>query len=303
MKPVVTAARQVSRHDIVRVVRQTSRLVRRMSWLPAFVVVLLGWQAGLLFALLVGWLHPAAYVAIHIAGCLALAACLWRLNASTKDDRYSAALQMVAWSALAGPFGAFVAAAIALPSQLRSSALHDTYTDDVAADTLAIGPAERMHIALLDRRVRIEGASRINPLMDVIADGAQAEKLEALGVSYRKYEARLSAVLRRGLQDSDASVRVLAATVMSKLHAKFTAKLGDCQTEAAAKPTFAENWRNLAEARMAYAESGLLEASRAHALIETAVEDLSRATEIDPADQAVIGRLSLARRQLSARRA
>jgi hypothetical protein len=112
---------------------------------------------------------------------------------------------------------------------------------------------EGTHVALLDRRIRIEGACRINPLMDVIAEGAQAEKLEALGVIYRRYEARLSVVLKRAMQDSDASVRVLAATVIAKLHGTYTRKIGDCQAAAAVQPALAQNWREAGEARIGYA--------------------------------------------------
>ena len=37
------------------------------------------------------------------------------LEGFRSNDRYAAALQIVAWSAFAGPFGAFVAAALSLP--------------------------------------------------------------------------------------------------------------------------------------------------------------------------------------------
>ena len=89
--------------------------------------------------------------------------------------------------------------------------------DEDIMDRSAIERAERVHVALLDRRVRLDGASHIRPLMDVIAEGSRSEKLEALRVVYRRYEAGLSTVLKRALQDSDTSVRVLAATVIAKL--------------------------------------------------------------------------------------
>jgi hypothetical protein len=285
-------------------VRRVDRLVGRTVWLLVFVVALLGWQIALSLALLGGIIELGAYAVIHFFGCLVLAACLGlRLNSPAIDNRYSAALQIVAWSALAGPFGAFVAAALALPSApMRSKILRDSDVDSLTTDCSAMERVERMHITLLDRRVRLEGACRIRPLMDVIAEGSQSEKLEALGVIYRKYEARLSAVLKRALRDPDTSVRVLAATVTAKLHATYSRKIGDCQTAAAAKPRLAQNWRNVAEARLAYAESGLLEASRARAQIEFAVGDLSRAAELDPADRALASRVNSARRQLAASR-
>src|SRR3569623_1012318 len=136
--------------------------------------------------------------------------------------------------------------------------------------------------------------------MDVIADGSQPAKLEALGVVFRKFETKLVGVLRRGLRDPDASVRVLAATVISKLHAVFVGKLGVYQSATAAHPLAPLSWRNLGEARLAYAASDLLENDQARAQIESAVGDLSRARELDPTDEASEGQLASARRQLSA---
>src|SRR5260370_37419557 len=101
--------------------------------------------------------------------------------------------------------------------------------------------------------------------MDVIAEGSQSEKFEALGVVYRRYEARLSAVLKRALRDPDTSVRVLAATVTATLHTTSSRKIGDCQTAAAAKPSLAQHRRALPDARPAHAENSLLERPPAHA--------------------------------------
>jgi hypothetical protein len=301
----VAAQSFVGRGDIGRLVRQVDRLVGPTSWLLGFVVVLVGWQTALLFALLGGVIELGAYAGIHFFGCGVLAAYLvWRLKAPAIDNRYSAAVQIVAWSAFAGPFGAFIGAALSLPSlPIRSDILRDGDIDDLTGDSNAIDHVEQMHITLLDRRVRLEGACRTRPLIDVIAEGSRSEKLQALGVVYRKYEARLSAVLKRAMRDSDMSVRVLAATVTAKLHATHTRKIGDCQTAAAAEPRCAQDWRDLAEVRLAYGESGLLEAAQVRAQLEAAVDDLSRAAELDPDDRPTAGLLDRARRQLAACRA
>jgi hypothetical protein len=306
MKPAVALAAAVQSlagcGDCVRLVREVDRFVGPTNWLLGFVIVLLGWQIALLLALLGGVIELGAYVGIHFFGCFLLAACLvWRLNAPTIDVRYSTALQIVAWSAFAGPFGAFVAAALSFPTApIGSKISRDGDIDSLTTDGFAIGRVERMHIALLDSRVRLEGACRIRPLMDVIAEGSRSEKLEALGVIYRRYDARLSAVLKRALQDPDTSVRVLAATITAKLHATYSRKITDCQSATIEKPRLGQNWRNVAEARLAYAESGLLEAPRSRVQIEFAVADFSRAAELDPADRASASCRDRARRQLAA---
>ena len=290
------------RSDIVRIGRRVERPVGVMGWLLGFVIMLLGWQIALFLALVGGVIQFGVYAGTHILGCFVLAAYLvCRLNGAVVNERYSAALQMVAWSALAGPFGAFVAATLSFPlARTSSRILRDGHMESLTTDSSAPERVERIHIALLDRHVRLEGASCIRPLMDVIAEGSRSEKLEALRVVYRRYEAQLSTVLKRALRDPDTSVRVLAATVTAKLHTRYSRKIGDCQIGAAANPKLAQNWQTLAEARLAYAESGLLESPRARAQIEFAVRDLSHAAELDPADGTSAGLLDRARRRLAA---
>jgi hypothetical protein len=242
------------------------------GWLLSFVVVVCGWQIALFAALLGGLFQFEAYAGIHVIGCFVLMAwVVFRTTGSLGDQRRSSALQVVAWTAFAGPFGAFVAAALAVPPASTNSRVS---LEGNVTDHPAIERTERVHVALLDRRLRLEGANRIRPLIDVIAEGSRSEKLEALRVIYRRHEAGLSTVLKRALQDSDTSVRVLAATVIAKLHATYSNSIGDRQGEAAANPKVAQNWQTLAEARMAYAESELLESPRARAQVQLAVGDL-----------------------------
>jgi hypothetical protein len=268
------------------------------GWLLGFAIVVCGWQIALFAALFGGIMQFDTYAGIHVIGCFVLATWLvFRANRSLVDGRKFAALQIVAWSAFAGPFGAFVATALAFSPTLARSRISP---DGDLTDQSAIERNERVHIALLDHRLRLEGASSISPLIDVIAEGSRLEKLEALRVVYRRYEAGLSTVLKRALQDPDTSVRVLAATVIAKLHATYSHKIGDRQVEATANPDIAQNWQTLAEARLAYAESELLESPRARRQIELAVGDLERATELDSNGEASASLFGRARRQLAA---
>ncbi|MEH2527001.1 MULTISPECIES: hypothetical protein [unclassified Bradyrhizobium] len=269
------------------------------GWLLAAIAGLLVWQMALSLALLGGAIELGAYAVIHFAACLALGTFLIRrLSTAVSDDRYSTALQVVVWSAVAGPFGTFVAAALLVPTKEQVGlGIAGGDVDSLTSDDHAIGNAERLHISLLDHRIRLEGASHVHPLMDVLVDGSPSEKLEALGVIYQRYETQFSPVLKRALRDPDASVRVLAATVMARLHAAYSSRIGDCQSAAATGPALGANWRNLAEVRLAYAESGLLESSRARVQVELAVGDLVQAVELDPADLASASRLGEVRQQ------
>jgi len=267
----------------------------------AIAAVLLCWQSGLLLALLWGAIDLGLYAGIHFVGCLCFTGWLLGRPIATAGD--TVALQIVAWSAVAGPFGSFVAAALLIrPLAVPPAVAFGNDAESLTADCTKYTRVERMHLALLDRRVRLDQAHEIRPLMDVVAEGSQPEKLEALGIVYRRYDADLNLVLKRALQDADAPVRVLAATVAAQLHATFSRDIGDRQAAADATPDVARNWRDLADARLAYAESGLLEAPRAQAETELAVGHLLRAADADPDDRDTASRLDRARRQLAPRR-
>ena len=67
----------------------------------------------------------------------------------------------------------------------------------------------------------------------------------------------------------------------------------------ASEPDVVQNWRQLAESRLAYAESSLLEGARARAQVDSALGELMRALELDPADAACAACLGRARRLMS----
>jgi hypothetical protein len=120
-----------------------------------------------------------------------------------------------------------------------------------------------LHSALLDRRLRIGDAHSIRSLFDVMIDGTQLEKLDALSLISKHYAPALAPALKRALEDGDSSVRVLAATVMAQQHNAYTKRIGVLQASAKAAPGHSDGWSELGQACLDYAESGLLEASRA----------------------------------------
>ncbi len=85
---------------------------------------------------------------------------------------------------------------------------------------------ELLHGSLLDRRLRLGHAHAIRPLLDVMIEGTQVEKLDALSLISKRYAPALAPALRRALEDKDGSVRVLAATVMAQQHNAFTKRIG-----------------------------------------------------------------------------
>jgi hypothetical protein len=294
------AARSITIRDrVVRIRREVASGPTR--WLLGFAAWLLIGQIVLFLALLGRIIEFGTYIEMHLFCCFALM-CYLAWYRCTLDGRSLVALQIVGWSALAGPFGTFVAIALTMPRRTAgadSQIVPDALTNRFTKYRSATERIERMHTVLLDRRARLQDACRVRPLIDVIVEGSTSEKLEALSVAYRKYEAKLAALLRRALQDHDTSVRVLAATVIAKLQTTYGRKIGECQNRVASDPEVAHGWYQLAESRLAYAESDLLEGVRARAEIESAIGELSRAVDLDPANAACVTRLHRARRLIA----
>ena len=115
----------------------------------------------------------AMLCALPFASAAALRACPAAL---------SAYLQLALWTAIGGPLGTPVAifAVVFGETQVPSSQDIGAWLDDQAAPWLR--KTRDLQSALLDRRVRIEGASRAKPLREAFAGGSQKEKFAALTV-------------------------------------------------------------------------------------------------------------------------
>jgi hypothetical protein len=139
---------------------------------------------------------------------------------------------------------------------------------------------------LLDRRVHLDQVHPVRPLMDVILDGTQTEKFDVLSLISKRFVPAAAPVLKCALEDSDAPVRVLAATVMAEQHNACTKRIGDCQTIARAAPDAPDGWRALGKAHLDYATSGLLEGSRAEIELDHARTHLAHAERLEPGSAA-----------------
>lgn len=268
--------------------RGQARLVRTLP----LIVGMLCAQAALLAAFLGGRLGTAGFVALHLAMC-GVVVCFGRLR---RPDEAAIAVQLAAWTCLGGVFGSVMAAALLVPQGPAVVQALGADGDEAAADRAGMTRLELLHGALLDGRLRISGAHAARPLLDVILDGGQTEKFDALSLISKHYEPMLAPALRRALEDRDGSVRVLAANVFAQLSNAHTLRIVTLQTAAVEAPAEAAGWRELGLAQLGYAESGLLDASRAGAEAARAVEHLGRAIALDPADARLRDLLMAARR-------
>jgi hypothetical protein len=262
------------------------------------IAVLLCLECALFVAFLAGRLDTPRYVAGHLLLCAGTAALgLWRLRPGREAvgrDEAATLLQAAAWSALAGPFGAVIAGALLVPR--RAARTGDEVAAAPATTRLELTRQEALHRSLLDSRLRLEGAHTVRPMLEIIIEGTQLEKFDALGLISKHYDPALAPALKRALVDRDGSVRVLAATVMAQQHGTYTKRIGAAQDAAKTAPEVAARWSDLGQAHFDYARCGLLETGRAGAELARAIANLARAVELDPADTLAPSRLEVARR-------
>ncbi|HTI80386.1 MAG TPA: hypothetical protein VL614_08030 [Acetobacteraceae bacterium] len=236
-------------------------------------------QSILFLAFASGRLDTPWYLSCHLGLCVITAALGARwVSASMAEGaagtRFALVLQLAGWMALGGPFGTLVATALYVPEGEPGS------IGNVAKRRRFELPRhEALLNSLLDHRLRLHGVCAARPMIDIMIEGTRLEKLDALGVISRRYAPAFAVTLRRALQDSDNSVRVLAATVLAQQHGIFAKRIGALQARAKEDPGNPEVRRGLGQAGLAYADSGLLEAAQARALAREAHTNLAHAVE------------------------
>jgi hypothetical protein len=266
------------------------RSPRNPRYLP-LVLGLLCLQSALFLTFATRRLDTRTFIGLHLTLCVATATFgRWLAGpaqaADGTDDDTAVVVQLAAWTALAGPFGTVVAAALLVPRS--APAAHARAADaavlTAAADAAVLTRVELLHGSLLDNRLRLAGAQAVRPLLDVVIDGAQTEKFDALSLISKRYHPSLAAVLRRALEDKDGTVRVLAATVIAQQHNAHTKRIGSLQATARADPKTPGHLGDLGQGHFEYGSSGLLEASRADAEVKLALDYLARAAALNPDD-------------------
>jgi len=239
-------------------------------------------QSALLSAFATERIAMPTYIAAYLGLCVTALSLggWWSRSPSNSHEvprRTIVVLQLLAWTALAGPFGALIAVGLLIP--YRSEPSPGTWNG--ATGQTGLSEIELLHNSLLDGRLRLDRAHAIRSLLDVIIDGTQAEKLDALSLFSKRFVPALAPVLKRALEDPDAAVRVLAATVMAQRHDSYMRRIGDFRAKAEAAPELPAPWRKLAQACLDYAASGLLDASRAEVESNQASIFLARAEQLD----------------------
>jgi hypothetical protein len=211
------------------------------AWSIPMVFGLFCLQWGLFLAFVAHRLDTRWYSTVHLGlgAVIAIAGIWWAWSSATAGARGNAAIvvQLALWTVLGGPFGLTIAAMLLVPRSPKAGRTQaGTAAKAARAGRSELTRFELLHNAMLDHRLRLEHAYLIRPLLDVILDGTQTEKLDALSIISKRYTPQLAPVLRRALEDKEASVRVLAATVIAQQHNRNTTPIGTSQTMAGATP-------------------------------------------------------------------
>jgi hypothetical protein len=180
--------------------RATPRSTPRISRSLLLVFALLCLQSALFLVFATDHCDIRTFLILHIALCAATATFgRWWIGgprtADGADDTTATVLQLAAWTAVAGPFGAVVAAALLVPRSAGASHVEAM----VESGRPGLTRLELLHSSLLDSRLRLERGHAIRPLLDVIIEGAQTEKFDALSLIAKRYDPALAPALKRAL--------------------------------------------------------------------------------------------------------
>lgn len=227
------------------------------SMLPLFLASTMLFEASMFTATMTGQLDPHVYGLAHVGGLIAGCVGVWWLPKHAKAKPLAAVGVILTF--VAGPFGSFCSLALLWPSHrllpiagpAGDDPRHHHY-ETVMADLLA----HRLQIRTLSPR----------PLIDIFLVGSDDQQLTALGRMLKRFEPAMAATLRLALQSTEPSVRVLAATVIAKLHLDFSERIAALQVTAEMATAPGEAWNELAAACWAYAKSGLLDSTQCNEL-------------------------------------
>ncbi len=226
-------------------------------------LVVFGLEAGLLAGTVLAGLATGPALAGHVLICATLAV-MARPDATGAMDTDLAGLAV--WTLLAGPFGPLLAAAVSMARHAAPSDTLEERFDDLLEGQP--GDPATLHIgelcdALDDGRLGTDAPEGLDPLLDAIEHGSQAEALAALRAVSMHFGPDLAPVVRRAAVSEDAAVRVLAATVLADLKKHYSDRVSAARRILDEDPGHHPARQALFEACMDYANSGLLSADLA----------------------------------------
>jgi hypothetical protein len=244
-------------------------------------------EIGLVVA---GALHAAPIgsliVAHGVIGLLLVAGCWPRSSRSRRNPEFLLFIVCIVMMGPLGPFG--TALTIALRRRFSHSATSFTEWYAELFPEVVVSRAQALYRLIVLRGGGPPNRSTVGPFLDVMALGAVEQKRAVIAMIAGEFQPLFAPVLRSALNDADPAIRVQAASAVAHIDAGFVNRTMTLQARCAAHPDDGDAILELARHREAYAESGLLDESRAHAELTEALACYERVHLMGPADAGVL---------------
>ncbi len=137
----------------------------------------------------------------------------------------------------------------------------------------------------LEAHSRLKGASIPDSFRDILANGTQQQKRDAvvlMGGKPERFRPEFAPALRSALVDSDSSIRILAASVITNIEKSFQSRTMAADQAVARSPDSVDHLLQQAKLYDDYAFTGLLEQDREEANRERAKEAYRKVLALQP---------------------
>ncbi|MFN3076152.1 MAG: hypothetical protein ABT940_04595 [Alphaproteobacteria bacterium] len=217
-----------------------------------------GWLYSLLAAGHVTWQMAVVYhVAITALLLGFVGVCIWR-----DSGVRTAAILLIAEASLGplGCVGSVLMIVLFLFFRRRAHSFLAWYLDLFPTEKKSLG--QDLFDKLITGRARDDDKESVSTFADLLAHGTPQQKQVILALLARNFQPVFAPVLHRAMNDPDATVRVMAATVVAKVENEFLVRVMALRTACRNAPDHHDTWLSMARLYDDYAFTGLLDADR-----------------------------------------
>jgi polysaccharide biosynthesis protein PelE len=243
------------------------------------------------FALVVAGTLNSAPIGLLIAahgviGLSLIVGCLPRCSRSRENPQFLLFVVCIVMMGPLGPFG--TALTIALRRRFSQSATSFAEWYASLFPEIVVSQPQTLYRLLVLRGARPPSRSTVSPFLDVVALGTVEQKRAVIALIAGEFQPAFAPAIQSALNDADPAIRVQAASAVAHIDAGFVNRAMALQARCTAQPNDGDAILELARHREAYAESGLLDESRAHAEMTEALACYERANALGSADASVL---------------
>lgn len=240
----------------------------------------------------VGWLDLGL---IHlVVDCIVIA---WAVWAKRRIDGIRTGVALAVAVVALGPVGSLgIMLMVVLLAMFRRQAkgFLEWYLSLFPEDERSVG--RDLYDRLITGRARDDDSESVASFADFLDHGTPQQKQTILALLARNFRPVFAPALRGAMNDSDATVRVMAATAVARIENSFLEQSLRFRAACEEKPNDYATWLDSARLFDDYAFTGILDADREKENRIRAHEAYLRCAGIDPAQAAPIialGRLAL----------